>query len=107
VAFVEEGKLLFDEPMEQLHKRFRAVRIVFDHAAQVPQVPPPDWFQVAADGNTLEYIDARYSENSAHEFLNARFHGIRSIETESVPLRTVFTALARAAREAQPEGSVR
>jgi ABC-2 type transport system ATP-binding protein len=98
VAFLEEGKLLFDEPMEQLHKRFRTVRIVFDHAARFPNEPSPDWFQLAADGNTLEFIDSRFSERLSQECLNARFHGIRSIETESVPLRTIFTALARAVR---------
>lgn len=98
VAFLEEGKLLFDEPMEQLHKRFRTVRIVFDHAARVPHEPSPDWFQLAVDGNTLEFIDSRFSERLSQESLNAHFHGIRSIETESVPLRTIFTALARAVR---------
>jgi ABC-2 type transport system ATP-binding protein len=98
VAFLEEGKLLFDEPMEQLHQRFRTVRIVFDHAARFPQEPSPDWFQLAAEGNTLEFIDSRFSERLSQESLNARFHGIRSIETESVPLRTIFTALARAVR---------
>jgi ABC-2 type transport system ATP-binding protein len=98
VAFLEEGKLLFDEPMEQLHERFRTVRIVFDHAARVPQEPSPDWFQLAAEGNTLEFLDSRFSGPVSHERLNARFHGIRSIETEAVPLRTIFTALARAVR---------
>jgi ABC-2 type transport system ATP-binding protein len=98
VAFVEEGKLLFDEPMEQIHKRFRTVRIVFEHAARVPEELSPDWFQLAANGSTLEFIDSRFSEASSHERLKARFHGIRSIETEPVPLRTIFTALARAVR---------
>jgi ABC-2 type transport system ATP-binding protein len=98
VAFLEEGKLLFDEPMDQLHERFRAVRIVFDHPARVPQESLPDWFQISATGNTLEFIDSRFSEPFSHERLNARFHGIRSIETESVPLRAIFTSLARAVR---------
>lgn len=100
VAFLEEGKLLFDEPMEQLHQRFRAVRIVFDHAAHVPQEPSQDWFQLAADGNTLQFIDSQFAGHLSHERLNARFHGIRSIEAEPVPLRTIFTALARAVRNA-------
>jgi ABC-2 type transport system ATP-binding protein len=100
VAFVEEGKLLFDEPMDHLHKRFRSVRIVFDHAAKIPNEPTPDWFQLAADGNTLEFIDSHFSEDFSNERLNARFHGIRSIETEPVPLRRIFTALARAVRDA-------
>jgi ABC-2 type transport system ATP-binding protein len=100
VAFLEEGKLLFDEPMEELRKRFRAVRIAFDQAAHLPEEPSPDWFQLSADGNTLEFIDSRFSERLSQESLNVRFHGIRSIEAEPVPLRTIFTALARAVRNA-------
>ncbi len=100
VAFLEEGKLLFDEPMDHLQERFRAVRIVFDHPARAPQEPPPDWFQLSAAGNTLEFIDSCFSGRLSHEQLNARFHGIRSIETQSLPLRTIFTSLARAVRSA-------
>jgi len=100
VGFLEDGKLLFDEPMDQLHERFRAVRIVFDHTAQVPMEPSPDWFQLAADGNTLQFIDSRFAESLSQERLKARFAGIRSIESEPVPLRTIFTALARAVRNA-------
>jgi ABC-2 type transport system ATP-binding protein len=98
VAFVEEGKLLFDEPMDQLRKRFRAVHIIFDHAAKVPEEPSPDWLQLVVNGNTLEFIDSHFSESSSQETLRARFCNVRSIEIESVPLRTIFTALARAVR---------
>ena len=100
VAFLEEGKLLFDEPMDELRNRFRVLRVVFDHPARVPQDPPPEWFQLSAVGNTLEFLDSRFSEELSRERLMARFHGIRSIEAESVPLRIVFTALARAVRNA-------
>lgn len=98
VAFLEEGELLFDEPMDHLRERFRAIRVVFDHPAPVPQDPSPDWFQLTAAGNTLEFIDSRYSERLSPERLNERFHGIRSLEAEPVPLRTIFTSLARAVR---------
>jgi len=100
VAFLEEGQLLFDEPMERLHERFRAVRVVFDHPARVPEDPPSEWLQLSAAGNTMEFIDSRFSESLSQQRLSARFHGIRSIETESAPLRTIFTALARAVRDA-------
>jgi ABC-2 type transport system ATP-binding protein len=98
VAFLEEGKLLFDEPMDDLRNRFRSIRVVFDHAASAPEEPSPDWFQFAADGNMLQFIDSRFAEHISYERLNARFHGIRSIEAEPVPLRAIFTALARAVR---------
>lgn len=100
VAFLEEGQLLFDEPMDQLQKRFRAVHVLFDHAARLPQVPSPDWLQLSASGNTLDFIDSHFSEQRSQEELTCLFGGIRAIESEPVPLRTIFTALARAVRNA-------
>ncbi|MGH9344194.1 MAG: hypothetical protein ACRD19_10575, partial [Terriglobia bacterium] len=85
---------------DQLRERFRAVRIVFDQPARLPQEPPPDWFHLSATGNTLEFIDSRFSERDSRQRLNARFNGIRSIEAEPLALRTIFTSLARAVRNA-------
>jgi ABC-2 type transport system ATP-binding protein len=104
VAFLEEGRLLFEERMEQLKERFRSIRIIFDHPAHVPEEPSPDWFQLSAAGNTLEFIESRFSPHHSHERLNARLPGIRSIEAECIPLRTIFTALARTVRKITSTG---
>lgn len=100
VGFLEEGRLLFDEPMDDLRNRFRAVRIVFDGTVQLPDRLPPDWLQLSATGNVLEFIDARFTERDSRARMQSQFPGVRSIDAEPVPLRTIFTALARAVRDA-------
>jgi ABC-2 type transport system ATP-binding protein len=99
VAFLEEGRLLFDEPMDDLRARFRAVRITFEHPARLPPTLLEDWLQIRTDGNILEFIDAGFRDGDSQQRLQAQFHGIRRIDVEPVALRTVFTSLARAVRD--------
>jgi ABC-2 type transport system ATP-binding protein len=99
VAFLEDGRMIFDEPMEDLRARFRAVRVSFEQPARLPAPLPPDWLRVSANGNTLEFVDARFHESESQEQLKAQFPGIRRIDVEPVGLRTIFTLLARAERD--------
>ena len=99
VAFLEEGQMLFDEPMEELNSRFRAVRVTFDQPPRLPDQPQRDWLRISAVGNVLEFVDSRFVEGDSQNWLRSRFNGIRAIEVEPVPLRTIFTSLARAVRD--------
>jgi ABC-2 type transport system ATP-binding protein len=98
VAFLDEGRLLFDEPMDQLTARFRRVRVTFDHPAEPPHEIPPDWLHLSVAGNVVEFMDTRFSEDHSRERLRLFFDGIRAIDADPMPLRSIFTTLARAAR---------
>lgn len=98
VAFIEEGYMIFDEPMDELRARFRAVRITFETPARLPSALPDHWLQTRTDGSVLEFIDARFKEGDSQQRLQSQFHGIRRIDVEPVGLRAVFTSLARAVR---------
>src|SRR5579875_744665 len=67
VAFLDEGKLLFQESMEDLAGRFRIIRVVLDRAAEPPRQVPSDWLHVRATGNVLEFIDTHFSEDHLGE----------------------------------------
>ena len=97
VAFLEDGRLLFDEPMSELAARFRQVRVTLDHPAAIPEELPNDWLHFQAMGNVVEFIETRFTEEwSSH--LQLFFEGIRTIDADPMSLRSIFTALARAAR---------
>jgi ABC-2 type transport system ATP-binding protein len=98
VAFLEEGQLLFDEPMDDLRSRFRSVHVTFENPARVPFAPPNEWLDVRADGNVLEFVDSQFIDGYSQEQLQAQFQSIRRIDVEPVALRTIFTSLARAVR---------
>src|SRR5204862_8287828 len=43
VAFLDEGKLLFEESLDELVGRFRAARLTLEREALAPAQPPTDW----------------------------------------------------------------
>jgi ABC-2 type transport system ATP-binding protein len=97
VAFMDDGRLVFDEAMEDLTFRFRKVRLTLDHPAEPPAETPADWIQFASSGNILEFVDTRFS-GDLRERVQQHFRGVCSIDTDPLPLRSIFTTLARFAR---------
>jgi ABC-2 type transport system ATP-binding protein len=95
VAFLDEGRLLFQEPLEVLQTRLRAVRLVLDHDAAPPPRVPDTWLDLNADGNVLSFVDTQYAEEELHARIAALLPGVQRIEVQSVPLRSVYTTLAR------------
>jgi ABC-2 type transport system ATP-binding protein len=98
VAFIEEGKLLFQESMTELTGRFREVRVTLDHEAAVPKAAPKDWLCIRALGTVLTFVDGSYSESNLPERVHAQCTGVKHIDTEPMTLRSIFTTLARTSR---------
>jgi ABC-2 type transport system ATP-binding protein len=99
VAFLDEGKLLFLESMTDLMGRFREVHVVLDGEPKQPKPAGADWMQVRTVGNTLTFVDPHFDQRSLNERVRSQLAGVRGIETQPMPLRTIFTTLARAARD--------
>src|SRR6266851_3080007 len=60
VAFLDEGKLLFEESMGELMGRFREVHVTLEREAAPPRPAPKEWLQVRAMGNVLTFVDTRF-----------------------------------------------
>jgi ABC-2 type transport system ATP-binding protein len=99
VAFIDEGKLLFEESMNDLIGRFRQVQVTLEREASAPSRLPQDWLQVRTMGNVLEFVDARFSEEALGERVESVIGGVRRIDAQPMALRSIFTTLARAARD--------
>jgi ABC-2 type transport system ATP-binding protein len=99
VGFIDEGRMLFQEPLEDLQARLRAVRVVLDRDAALPAQPPQTWLDVRAQGSVLSFVDTHYAESALQARVAALLPGVQRIETEPVALRTMFTTLARAMRD--------
>jgi ABC-2 type transport system ATP-binding protein len=104
VAFLDEGRLLFEESMGDLNARFREVHVTLEREAAIPGQVPKDWLYVRTAGSVLTFVDTRYAENGLGERVRSVVSGVRSIDTEGMALRSIFTALARAARAAREGG---
>jgi ABC-2 type transport system ATP-binding protein len=99
LAFLDEGRLLFVEPMDELNRRFREVHVTFQHEAASPRRPPREWLQVQARGNVLSFVDTCFSQEKLAAQIEAVAGAAQRIDTQPMALRSIFTALARAARD--------
>jgi ABC-2 type transport system ATP-binding protein len=98
VAYLDSGKLAFQESSSDLQSRVREVRVVLDAPGALPVSLPDGWIDLRTAGNVLTFVETRYAEDSLGERVRAHLPGVRRIETEPLPLRSIFVALARAAR---------
>ena len=99
VGFLDNGKMLLEESMSDLSDRLREVRVTLEHPAAVPARLPKEWLQARVFGNVFSFVDTRYSEADLGERLRALLGPVRHIDAQALPLRAVFTTLARAARD--------
>jgi ABC-2 type transport system ATP-binding protein len=99
VAFLDEGKLLFQESMSDLTGRFREVHVTLETEAVPPGWVPKEWMQVRTLGNVLTFVDSRFDESGLGQSVRSQIRGVRGIDAEPMALRSIFTTLARAARD--------
>jgi ABC-2 type transport system ATP-binding protein len=99
VAFLDEGKLLFQESMSDLTGRFREVHVTLEAEAAKPTPSPKEWMQIRAIGNVLTFVDTRFDEDGLNERIRSRIAGVRGIDAQPMALRSIFTTMARAARD--------
>jgi ABC-2 type transport system ATP-binding protein len=99
VAFVDEGTALFQESITDLMSRFREVRVTMDVESEAPCEAPEHWLQVRPSGAALNFVEAHYREELLGERIRSLVRGVRTIDTQPMSLRSIFTALARAARD--------
>ena len=99
LAFLDEGRLLFQVSMTDVIARFREVRVTLDREPAVATHAPSDWLQLRTLGNVVSFVDTQFSEAGLGERVKALLPGVRDIDTQPMGLRSIFTALARTARE--------
>src|SRR6185437_8188752 len=63
VAFIDDGKLLFQESMGVLTGRLRRVQVLLDREASAPLETPTSWLEVRAVGNVLSFVETHFSED--------------------------------------------
>jgi ABC-2 type transport system ATP-binding protein len=98
VTFLDQGRLLFEERLDELMDRFREVRVTLEREQRVPERPPKNWLQLRTAGNVLTFVDTQFSEEDLGDQVRGLFDGVRTIDAQPMTLRFIFTTLARSAR---------
>ena len=102
VAFLDEGRLLFEESMAELSGRFRAVRVTLDSLASGDgrsERLPESWLNVQARGSVVSFVETRFSEPELGERVREALGPVRAIDAEPMGLRAIFITLAKWKRE--------
>ena len=101
VCFIDQGRMLFQESMADLGARSREITLTLEQAASIPPAAlvPEGWLHLRATGNVLRFVHTRYSEQGLATQIATLFQGVKHVEAQSMALRSIFTALARAAQD--------
>ncbi len=98
VGYLNEGHLEFVEEMGALSERFREVEIVLEAPAQLPSGLPAAWLNPELAGPVIRFTDSRFDAQKTQAEIGNRFAGVREVSIRAVPLRSIFVALAKAAK---------
>ncbi len=100
VGFIDGGRLLLSEELEQLQARFREIEVTLPCDARVPSDWPANWLSPQAAGNVIRFTDSRYQERESGDLIERVFPELQNFLITPMSLRSIFIALAR--RSASP-----
>ena len=93
VAFMQNGRLLLQEAIEDLQMRFRVVLVTLSAVKELPDPLPTNWLLPEIEGHRLRFIASNY-ENDQKLFQQLAQHfGAVKMECEPMALRAIANAL--------------
>jgi ABC-2 type transport system ATP-binding protein len=99
IAFVDGGRVAFQEGLNDLTARIRRVTVTMAGDLPMPVQLPGEWLDVRRSGAIVSFLDTQYSARDLPAKVTASLGAVDHIETEAIALRTIYTSLARAARD--------
>ena len=93
VAFMQNGRLLLQEAIENLQTRFRAVSVTLSAVKELPQPLPEGWLLPEIEGHRLRFVTSRFENDQQLYQQLAQHFGAVKMETEAMPLRAIANAL--------------
>jgi len=101
IAFVNSGRLLFQESLETLTDRVQQIKVTVERQSALQDAVPETWIDVHETGNVLTFVDTQFSGFDLGERIRSRIDGVREIEVQPLSLRAIFTSISRATRSIQ------
>jgi ABC-2 type transport system ATP-binding protein len=106
VGFLERGRVLFSEEMGYLKGRFRKVTFQVDESVVLTNTIPHTWMQQEITGSKVTFVHSAYREEGIEHEVVSVYASAREIAVESLPLRAIFLATAKAGRIASPQSEI-
>ena len=99
IGFIDQGRLLFQEPLEALSARVREVHVTLEGDGVMPASAPVDWLDLKVAGSVVSFVDTRFDEGRLRAQAAELWGPVRRIDIRPVELRSIFTAIARSIRK--------
>jgi ABC-2 type transport system ATP-binding protein len=93
VAFMQNGRLLLQESIENLQARFRDVSVTLSAVKDLPNPLPQGWLLPQVQGHRLRFIASDYEDEQRLFQQLARHFGAVQVECEPMSLRAVANSL--------------
>ena len=105
VAFMQDGRVLMQESIDDLRGRFREVRVTLSASKEPAEALPEDWLLPERQGHRLRFIASNYvDDDTLSRQLAQRFGAVR-MECEAIPLRAIAKSLMQDRR--RPRGTAK
>jgi ABC-2 type transport system ATP-binding protein len=98
VAYLEEGKVRFEEELTSLANRFREVELTFDSPPILPQEPPNSWLQLCTAAAVVRFTHCNFDRERTPAEVRATFGEPRNMTFSPMSLRSIFLAMAKSGR---------
>jgi ABC-2 type transport system ATP-binding protein len=103
IAFMDSGVLCFQESIDSLRGRFRAVNVTLSARKSLPADYPPSWLSPEINGHALWFIDSGFAGDEALYQRLSHYFGAVQFETRAMSLREISKVLIRDARGSSAE----
>lgn len=99
IAFMDDGRLSFQESIDSLRGRFREIQVTLSVAKTWPGNAPHSWLAPQIQGHSLQFIDTQFTDmETLQAQLTAHFGAVQVQETP-MSLREISKVLIREARD--------
>jgi ABC-2 type transport system ATP-binding protein len=101
VAFMQNGRVIVQESIDDLRRRFREVNVTLSAAKEPAEPLPDEWLLPQWYGHRLRFIDSNYvDDDTLGRQLAQRFGAVR-MECEAIPLRAIANSLMQNRKRAR------
>ena len=93
VAFMQNGRLLLQEAIEDLQARFRAVSVTLSSIKSLPEPIPIDWLLPEVAGHRLQFVTCNHRDDQQLYRQLTQHFGAVKMECDPMSLRAIANAL--------------
>ncbi len=98
LAFMADGELWFQEPIEDLRNRFREVSVTLSSKKELPADYPASWLMPGISGHALHFVESNFLDDSELYAQLSRCFGAVQFESHAMTLRDTTKVLIKQSR---------